>query len=307
MKFLRIIPWLILCFAIILVFACQGDSKKGITNVDQAYKEYELQPSVEKAEQYLDTLDNFIRRNIEQKELIKPYLERGVDVSIAQGLLSRTSGYMLPLLRLFPDLENRNARLLSLGDVMHALRKRHASSVIYNELAKKMPGDPQVQQKAGLIDSVARSTENYVDYLFDQILVNPDEFGVNRAASLRYVDGVEALALVSPEKENVPGHLYKAAEVARSMRTFPKAMSLYDWLIERYPDYDKSSTALFIKGFILEQDYGREEEARAIYTRFLAEYPDHEMAESAQFLLNNLGKSDEEILQSIEAQKNQSN
>ena len=47
------------------------------------------------------------------------------------------------------------------------------------------------------------------------------------------------------------------------------------------------------------------EAAREVYEKFLKRYPDHQMAESARFLLKNMGKSDEEILQTIEA--NQSN
>ena len=181
---------------ILLVVACQEKEETAEAVVDRIYQEYELQPTPEKAGVFLDTLDQYIRANIDQKELIRPYLEKGVDVSIAQGILSRTSAYILPLLRLFPDLDQRKERLLSLGDVMHALRKRHASSIIYKELLEKYPSDPQIASKENLIDSIAIAESDYLQYLFNQILINPDEFGVNKAASLKYVDGVEANKVV---------------------------------------------------------------------------------------------------------------
>ena len=287
----------------LLSVSCQTEAKQTISPVDRLYQEYELQPNAERAEVYLDSLESFLRANIDNEELIQPHLEKGVKLSMAQGMLSRTSNYILPLLRLYPNLNDRKGYLSKLGDIMYTLRKRHASSIVYSELLKAYPNDPELKKKESLLDSLSKVHDNYVKYLFDQILVNPDELGVNKAASLKYVDAVEALALVSPNDTLVPGNLYTAAEVARSMRTFPKAMSLYDWLIDTYPKHDKTPNALFIKGFILEQDYNRPEEAKELYTRFVTEFPDHDMVESAKFLLKNLGKSDKEILQEIESAK----
>jgi len=284
-----------------ILTSCQNTPTESLNIVDQLYKEYELDANAERAEVFLDSLDGFIAENIEDKAFIKPYLEKGIIISKTQGMLSRTASYTLPLLRLYPDNADKKSHLLTLGDVMHALRKRHASSIVYHELAQDYPEDQVIQKKKQLIDSMVMAKEDYIKYLFDQILIDPDDYGVNRAASLKYVDAVEALALVSPDDHRVPNNLYTAAEVARSLRTFPKAMSLYDWLIESYPDYTKTANALFIKGFILEQDYKRSDEAKLIYEEFLQKYPDHDMAASAKFLLDNIGKSDQEILKNMDA------
>lgn len=298
-----VIHVILLISLMLATIGCQNDAKQSISAVDRLYQEYELQPNADRAEVYLDSLESFLRVNIDNTELIQPHLEKGVKLSMAQGMLSRTSNYILPLLRLYPNLNDRKGYLSKLGDIMYALRKRHASSIVYSELLKAHPGDAELKKKEGLLDSLSLANDDYVQYLFDQILVNPDELGVNKAASLKYVDAVEALALVSPNDDRVPANLYTAAEVARSMRTFPKAMSLYDWLIDTYPKHDKTPNALFIKGFILEQDYNRPDEAKEIYTRFVTDFPDHDMVESAKFLLKNLGKSDQEILQEIEKAK----
>jgi len=286
-----------------ILTSCQSTPTESINIVDQLYKEYELDANADRAEVFLDSLDSFIAQNIEDQKFIKPYLEKGISISKTEGMLTRTASYTLPLLRLFPDDAMRKSHLLTLGDVMFALRKRHASSIVYQELAKVYPQDDNVQSKTSRIDSLVIAEENYIKYLFDRILIDPDDYGVNRAASLKYVDAVEALALVAPDDERVPTNLYTAAEVARSLRTFPKAMSLYDWLIESYPNHTKTANALFIKGFILEQDYKRSDEAKQIYEEFLQKYPNHEMAASAKFLLDNIGKSDQEILQSMEDKK----
>lgn len=135
--------------------------------------------------------------------------------------------------------------------------------------------------------------------MFDAILVDVDETGVNRNASMRYVDASEAIALAVPDDKKVPEYLYKSAEIARSIRTLPKAMSLYDWIIDQYPNYVDIPKVLFIKAYLIEYEYGDIEEARKLYEAFLKKYPSHEFAKSAEFLLKNLGKSEEEILKEI--------
>ena len=294
----------ILLFFVLSVslFSC-GPQEDTLSVVDTLYRDYEIEPNQERAQIFLDSLASLVGQRSEDRDFILPYLEKGVKVSITEGRLSTTPGYLLPLLRNYPKLENRKNYLINLGDVMHALRKPHASNTVYMELINLYPNDKQVREKRSMIDAFALAQEDYLIYLFNQLSVNPDEMGLNRGAALRYVDAVEAKALTSPQDPAIPGHLYGAAEVARSMRTFPKAMSLYDWLLEDYPDNDKAPNVLFIKGFILEQDFQDDTRAKATYQEFLTKYPDHQMAESAQFLLDNLGKSDEEILVEIEKKR----
>ena len=83
---------------------------------------------------------------------------------------------------------------------------------------------------------------------------------------------------------------------------FISACTIEEEFSEEFPDHERAPTVLFIKGFMLEQEFRQTDEARAIYEEFLIKYPDDQMANSAKFLLENLGKSDEEILQSLEGQ-----
>lgn len=43
--------------------------------------------------------------------------------------------------------------------------------------------------------------------------------------------------------------------------------------------------------------------AKSIYNEFLKKYPTHDLADDVQFLIDNLGKSDQEILEMIESKK----
>ena len=292
----------IIGFAIVLMWvSCQQESAQAPVNgVDKLYKDYEMQPSAQSAKIFLDSLSSYLSSTYSDGKTPSEYLVRGAEVSGAQNMIGAVPGYLLPLIKDYPDHPNRIAHEIQLGDVMHSLGVRHASNIIYDGLVKKYPDNPTVQEKQSLIEPVFSEQWDYMAYLFDQMTENPDDTGINRDAALRYVDAAEAKGLIAPNDPSSPKHLYGAAEVARSLRTFAKAMSLYDWILEKYPESDKAPNVLFIKGFILEQDYKREDEAKEVYEEFLRKYPDHTMAESAQFLLNNLGKSDEEILKELE-------
>ncbi len=289
-----------------VILACRNDPQPAqLTGLEKLLKDYEMQPNATRAEVYLDSLNKYLPDVIDRKEAALPLLENGINVSIEQGLLSVTPSYLLPLLRNYPDLPNRLDYMLKLGDVMYALRKRHASNIVYKYLIGKYPNSTEVAKKKGLIEEEALQEEDYLTYLFDRLKSTDNQTGIDKTAAMKYVDAVEALALTAPDLPAVPNHLYGAAEVARSLRTFPKAMSLYDWILEVYPQSEHAPNVLFIKGFILEQDYKREDEAREIYQAFIDKYPKHKMAESAKFLLENLGKSNEEILREIEQRKKQ--
>ena len=80
-------------------------------------------------------------------------------------------------------------------------------------------------------------------------------------------------------------------------------MSIYDWILEKYPNYEKAPTSLFLKGFIIENNIKDDVMAKEIYNKFLSDYPKHDLADDVQFLIDNLGKSDQEILEMIESKK----
>ena len=56
---------------------------------------------------------------------------------------------------------------------------------------------------------------------------------------------------------------------------------------------------MFLKAYVLENNLNDIERARETYNAFLAKYPTHHLADDVNFLLENLGKSDDEILELI--------
>ncbi len=118
-----------------------------------------------------------------------------------------------------------------------------------------------------------------------------------------FIASCEAFAQANPDHEKSAEYLLKAGETARTIKNFQKGIALYDRVIETFPNHPKAAQALFLTGFTLDNDMQQSDKAKVIYEEFLQKYPQDEFADDTQFLLNNLGKTDDEIIKSFEQKK----
>lgn len=114
------------------------------------------------------------------------------------------------------------------------------------------------------------------------------------------MNAYEAFAFSYPNDEKAPAYLEKAAEMARSLGQPDKAISYYDRIFQKYAGTKYAPRALFLKAFTAESMLNNKKVAKQLYQMFISEFPDDEFADDAQFLLDNIDKSDEEILKSFE-------
>jgi len=94
-----------------------------------------------------------------------------------------------------------------------------------------------------------------------------------------------------------PSYIFKAADIAMNTNRSMEAIKFYDRILNDYPDYRKAPEALFLKGYVYENNLGRLDKAKEIYESFIAKYPDNEFADDAQVSLKYLGKSPEELIE----------
>lgn len=113
----------------------------------------------------------------------------------------------------------------------------------------------------------------------------------------------EAFAKASPNDKKAPEYLMKAAELQKNQLKLKEAMETYDHIISDFSSSPKAPAALFMKGFILENDMKDPEAAKVIYKDFLAKYPNDELADDVTFSLNNIGKTPEQIIQELQAKQ----
>ncbi len=102
----------------------------------------------------------------------------------------------------------------------------------------------------------------------------------------------------------VPSYLFKAGEICMNLNKSQKALELFDRVSKEFPDFKKAGDCLFLKGFIYENNLQDINNARTAYMDFIKKFPTHQFADDAQILIQNLGKSPEELIKEFEA-KNQ--
>lgn len=114
-----------------------------------------------------------------------------------------------------------------------------------------------------------------------------------------FIDTVLQFVATYPDGEQSPQQLYKAAEVARSIEEYSKALAIYAQIENDFPKYEKAPKALFMQAFTYGEDLNDEAKAKELYEAFIAKYPDDDFVDDAQILIQTMGKTDEEIFESL--------
>lgn len=125
----------------------------------------------------------------------------------------------------------------------------------------------------------------------------------DKTIAMQYIETCEAYADLVQKKqpEKSVDLLMKAAGLAKTIENPNKALQLYNHIVDNMPGSAKAPTAMFMTGFIYENDLGDVEKARGVYEGFLKKYPnDPDFTDDAQMALKLLGKSPEEIIKSFE-------
>lgn len=95
------------------------------------------------------------------------------------------------------------------------------------------------------------------------------------------------MAETAEQIERSPEELFNYAQTITNPYERVKA---YELIIEKYPDDAYVPQAMFMIGFVYAEEIGDPVEAQRVLGRVVIDYPDSDVAESAQWMLDNLGK-----------------
>ena len=119
---------------------------------------------------------------------------------------------------------------------------------------------------------------------------------------IQLVDAYLLFAKQNPNDQQTPEFLFKALDVAVGVNAEgpQKAIDIADVLIEKYPDFEMTPMALFIKGFVYENMIGDLQNAEVTYRHFIEKYPNSPIVEDVKATLENLGLTPEELIRKFE-------
>lgn len=123
---------------------------------------------------------------------------------------------------------------------------------------------------------------------------------IDKEKTKELVDAYIAFADRYPDDTAAPVYLFKAGDISMNLLDPNIAITVFNRIINDYPDYEKVPHSLFLKGYVYENELRNLVQAQKIYNEFLSKYPDHEFADDVEISLQNLGKSPEELIQEFQ-------
>lgn len=276
---------------------CKTDTKAELTPLAAAKEALRKNASTENVKHYLTEITKSITTGNGD---IKGLLVEGQTICEKHKQGAELIGFLMPLVKDYPNDSEYSDRLAKLSSVLYDLGRNNAAELLAMAYFNQYPEGKyavSLKKKSG---EISGSIKEKLTVLAENVFKDPDNVGINKSNAQKYVDGCEAYALGYPNAGDTPLYLYRGAEIARTLRSYNKALSIFDWIIEKYPNHEKTPTTLFLKGFMLENELDDKVKAKEAYELFKAKYPKHELVDDIQFLLENIDKSDKEIMEMIE-------
>lgn len=283
--------------------ACQGGENQQAT-IERLEQEVASEPTAENRQALVEAYQSYIDTHPDDAERTPQYLQKLAQLQLA---LQRYSDALTALKKALLNYYNSPAtpeNALLLADIYtNNLRNEAASTTAYQAFLVAFPNAeqvPDVQQRlSDTVSPLAQRITNLYRGVFD---TTTQQLNYTVANDFIYMSEVHAMVL--PKDEKSPTLLQEAAELAGAIKAYPKALELYEWIIEHYPNSDKAAQSLFLMAFMYENELQQLDSARTYYEKFLQQYPNHEFADDATVMLKNLGKTPEEILQQMEQPEN---
>ncbi|MFQ5448910.1 MAG: tol-pal system YbgF family protein [Saprospiraceae bacterium] len=136
-------------------------------------------------------------------------------------------------------------------------------------------------------------------------LLKTGDASKNEDVALQLVTKSEQFAKEFPRDSLTPVLLFKAADVAKGLGRFGKAVQLWGTVWRQYPQYEKAPMALFLQGFTFDSDLRDAPMATKYYREFLQQFPENPLAEQVKQLIAVVEQNPEDLIKSFEKKNEQ--
>lgn len=263
------------------------------TALEQNLNQEMVQELVEKYQQYVQANPDNTEQNAE-------FLYRAGLLHFRLNRFNVALDYAKEVLKnYFETPASPKAALLMATIYRDKLKNDIGANAVMQGFVKAFPNHEETARIKNNLLAGAPPLEQQIDTLKFE-LFNEQTGKIEFRPASDYIGVCEIYALLQPDAPQTPEYLHEAGKIAGYIKSYPKALALYDWIYKEYPNSDKAPLALFMMGFTQETELKDAALAKQLYEEFLSKYPSHDFADDAQFLLSNLGKTDDEILKGRE-------
>ncbi len=285
---------------LLLVFACKRNLSPEEKAVGLANEAYEKQPSDSTAAALIGAMETYIQAKGYADSTSAKYVLRSARISADHMQIDQAFTFYKDYLVEYAYRPDQADILNETMALAAKYKQPELDQVFYKSFVTRFPQDVRTSAFEAKIENKTIAVDSILRFI-GMNMFNDSTFRLNEDRAELYIEACEAAVMTNADLPNAPEFLHRAAETARTLRNIPKAIDLYDWIIDKYPTHARASTSLFLKAFTYDNDLKDFEKAGKYYHEFLSKYPNDEFAESAKFLLDNLGKSEEELKQMLEA------
>ncbi len=258
-----------------------------------------MQTSADLRRKYADYANKFP----DDKKNTPTYLYKSADMQNKMNSAPSAAQSLERLLEKYPDAKVVPDAYLLLADMYdNQLNKGKEAQQLAKDFLAKYPKHARKKEAEFYNKPEKERLSIRITELEDALYANK-KARVDVAKANQLIGRYEYYAETNSKDEKAPEYLYKAGEVARSTNNTRKALQLWEKLYDEYRSYEKAPQALFLQGFIYENDLKNLDKAKEIYKNFLQKYPKDDLVDDVKFSLDNLGKPADEIIKAFEERK----
>lgn len=293
-------------FNIIIILALLAACKSALSPeekvVEAASAYYKDHPSDSSGMALISAMGKYIELKGYADSTTARYVLESARISSDLNQTRQAMSYYKTYLVEYPDRPDQPNRLAEYIKLAEKLDQPELNDILYKSFATRFPQDDRTASMTDKIQQKDMAADSILWHI-GRNMFNDTTFRLNEQRANLYIDACEAAVAANATLPNAPEYLFHAAETSSTLHNIPRAISLYDWILQKYPTNKRASTSLFLKGFTYDNEMKDFEKAGKYYHEFLEKYPNDEYAASAKFLLDNLGKSEEELKKMLDQNK----
>ena len=276
------------------LIACGKPVSKEQKNLDAALEAYKANPSDSTSVAYASAYNAFTDLHGFSDPVVSRYMLEGARLSEARQKLNPALAWYESYFTRYQDSPDFPDHLVEAASLIEAFGKPELSQVFYKSFIDRFPTHKGAASIKAKITDPSLSVDSSL-----QLVLNSIPKGANNELDPEriqlYIEMVEVSIFTNPNLPLGAEHLLKAAEIGRIVKLYPRSIKLYDWVIRFYPTSKYATSAIFLKGYITYFDLKNYEKANTLIKEYLAKDPYGQFELQANFMLDNPGKSEEDL------------
>ena len=280
--------------------ACKTGPDPEMEAITDLESKMENNPSAEQIETLMALYETYVTDHPDEVEMNAQLLHKAAFVQYRAHRYASAVKYLKQALRKYYSSSKTPENALFLASIFkNEMKNPVVGDATYFAYLQVFPNHEKASFVRDSVLTVSLDLQAEIDTLRTRIY-NDDSNQYDSKVINDFIGICEVYGLLMPKDPKTPDLLFEAARTASYIRSYPKAVDLYDWVYTSYPEFSKASQVLFLEAYTYDYLMGNTEKAKELYESFLQKFPNDEYTDDVQAQLQTLGKTEEEALKALQ-------